>query len=25
VLPVLNADNKVAGIIRLHDLVQAGL
>ncbi len=25
VLPVLDGDNKVAGIIRLHDLVQAGL
>jgi arabinose-5-phosphate isomerase len=25
VLPVLNSDGKVAGIIRLHDLVQAGL
>ena len=25
VLPVLDADDKVAGIIRLHDLVQAGL
>jgi arabinose-5-phosphate isomerase len=25
VLPVLDSDNKVAGIIRLHDLVRAGL
>ncbi len=25
VLPVLDGDNKVIGIIRLHDLVQAGL
>jgi arabinose-5-phosphate isomerase len=25
VLPVLNAESKVTGIIRLHDLVQAGL
>jgi arabinose-5-phosphate isomerase len=25
VLPVLNAENKVTGIIRLHDLVRAGL
>lgn len=25
VLPVLNSDEKVAGIIRIHDLIQAGL
>ena len=25
VLPVLNGGDKVTGIIRLHDLVQAGL
>ena len=25
VLPVLDGDNKVPGILRLHDLVQAGL